>query len=853
MNLPDEDLFQIPEQFHSPVHPWPGRDRLKLEDTIVDDLLSKVQEERARLTSRPPQVEGADELVRLGNAHLANDTELNSDQLAWLLNFFTEWKRTMGPLLLDYWAQRFSLAFCTEILLKCLLNPVPLPGDEGYTMSIRVGFVLPRMRELLASYDDKARQAAEEIAAQNFHPLCGYLFPERLDWVKSGLDYDGEGSQFMVQSVSQLDQARSCLKKFKTATPVYPIVKNLGPQGWRLLISKGEKFLSIIGSMPDDEALEYVFQKATGSPDAQLACQLAAEKFPCRSLRLCLGQEGRAWIACHALVMWPMAATKVRSQLSEHGSAHLDRLMSSFAEHPILPESGWPALLLDCPWLTTGVKKKISSKIAKMTFLSEVTEVRLLLRDHSFELPREAFNRFILLLAHKDKCGSKDSWIREILSELCPISCARLAWALFQAWLDDRQQKKFVWALQSLAWMGDRESLERLAGYVSNWPTDGHWGASRGMEVLAKTDAGLELLHQLHQGLKSKPLLKAGKSVLTDAAKTRGVSLEQLLASLIPTFEFDQQGRRSLDFGTQQFTLLLQPNLTVKVRRPDGETVNSLPEPGSDDDPEKARQATEACKDIEKELRKLKESLSKKFLRLLTTPNSWTFEEFQSHVDHPVVRKFAQGLIWSCRTRGKTSEFLLCENGEGQDISGNRFIPSETGKFSLVHPVNLSPEACQQWLEALREKGLRQPLLQLMRPAFKLTVIEKKQNMLLLRKLEALDHPGEFDIFHHGTLTQREWKKTWEDHSRLTKAAGPGLYVNFQGAGELPYWDSEEAYLWDRPHSIYITRVAEDPEAEFPDPQRKFGQVNSVVMSEILYDLTFIKTETRTPPRCLDV
>ena len=95
-------------------------------------------------------------------------------------------------------------------------------------------------------------------------------------------------------------------------------------------------------------------------------------------------------------------------------------------------------------------------------------------------------------------------------------------------------------------------------------------------------------IHAIAFKYKHKQVRNAAKA-LSLAAKTRGITEEELEDQLVPDLGFTIQGEKIIDFGNRSFTAILTTESKIELETEEGKRMKSLPKPNAKDDVERLK------------------------------------------------------------------------------------------------------------------------------------------------------------------------------------------------------------------------------------------------------------------------
>ena len=345
-DLPDEDRFEWPDRWASKIIPWPGRDRGQPPATSLKAAMQKL----GQLGATEADLAGPVEQV------LARYCELYENE------------EKLAVPLVDALVLSRGLVFAVDVLAR-----VQPQGTGLYFLQARRTKALERLRRHLAagSPEDvrEAQAHAAEIRRSAEPPVksaTSFLFPLNQDWVAEDIrEINGENS-FLVQCVADADKAAAAMHhRYSLVELDYCITYELRGDALPILLQAikatyaGSDEMPVIHSLlallPKDEALEALFSRFEDRQYSAL-CLEAAERFPCRALRVATQRKGLEGIIRQAAVRWPAAVEAVRPSLSESQLAVLAAALRVARRAPEASPEAWPEVLANPPWLA-GIKR----------------------------------------------------------------------------------------------------------------------------------------------------------------------------------------------------------------------------------------------------------------------------------------------------------------------------------------------------------------------------------------------------------------------------------------------------------------------------------------------------------------
>lgn len=292
---------------------------------------------------------------------------------------------------------------------------------------------------------------------------------------------------------------------------------------------------------------------------------------------------------------------------------------------------------------------------------------------------------------------------------------------LLQKWLDQGAEAKKKWVLYAASIHGGSEIIPLLYRQIREFPAKSR-GAMAVEAVRALTLNGtpeaLLLVDQISRKFRYRQVKQGAAKALADAAAELGISREELEDRIIPDLGFDKKMERMFDFGKRRFVVRLTAALETEVFGPDGRRLKSLPSPGKQDDPEKAKEAASAFREMKKQLKTVSAAQKLRMEQALLTGRTWSSEQWKAlFTANPLMHPFAIGLIWGAYEGDVLKgAFRYMEDGTFNTAEEEEYAFPENGRIGLVHPAELSGEEWEAWKEQLSDYEVIQPVDQLSRP-----------------------------------------------------------------------------------------------------------------------------------------
>lgn len=501
-------------------------------------------------------------------------------------------------------------------------------------------------------------------------------------------------------------------------------------------------------------------------------------------------------------------------------------------------------------WLADAVSSIQKDKKAKRPTWVEAENLPQLLLN-KYALSSEQTNALLTALS-KSTLDKPHPFVNLIKSNIEPVFCDRFVWELCLLWLQQGGDTKEKWALIAVGLLGNDTSVLKLIPLISKWPGElSHQRAVLGLDVLRKigTDTALMQINSLSQKAQFKGLRGAAQKAIQAIADERNLSPEQLADRIVPDCGLDADGKRTFDYGARQFTLIVDPELKPMIRGEDGKLKPDLPQSNRSDDAEKATIAQAEWKLIKKQVRSVAKLQSLRLEMAMMSRRTWTPDEFKLFlVDHPLMIHLVRSLVWCGydAERNLQTTFRVTDEKDYATVDDEPISLDGFARVGLVHVLQLTQKEIAAWGQVLNDYDRLPPFAQLGRKTYALNPDEIEETEIIRYK----DVSIEVTAFI-GILQKLGWQRgvpqdagIYYEHSKPFPEDNVTAIVQYEGIpiGYLGGWDNQEIERCFLVPGVYKANEA------YPKHEKRIplGEVNRVIMSEVLRDLELIASKGKS-------
>ncbi|MFG0674443.1 DUF4132 domain-containing protein [Delftia sp. WSY_7] len=308
----------------------------------------------------------------------------------------------------------------------------------------------------------------------------------------------------------------------------------------------------------------------------------------------------------------------------------------------------------------------------------------------------------------------------QLLAQAGAENRARLALALVQHWVAADGAPESRWVLKLLPGAADDRIVDVLSSAALAWHKTRKERAVVALQQLGRLDTvyALSCVQALATGKTLKPsVLAAAQAVLAEAATRRGMALADLGDELTPDFDLGRGVQ--LQVGAQTYDVLLQGDLSLRLRTPAGKLARSLPALADEGLRTEWEAAAARLKTLSKGIKAVLQQQAPRLQSCLMLGRHWPLATWRSlFLEHPLLRVVAQGLVWRVEpAAGQPFSLRIAEDLSLVDADSDAVqLPAE-GRIALWHPAQATEQERAQWRECLADYGLKALVEQVDAPA----------------------------------------------------------------------------------------------------------------------------------------
>lgn len=404
----------------------------------------------------------------------------------------------------------------------------------------------------------------------------------------------------------------------------------------------------------------------------------------------------------------------------ENGDTRLQEVLKRYVISPSVDILVQVAMAAIPPFPTEMITKgedlcslAVSDKIiASIQYISQLlfnkkSTSKITLKGTKVKVPANVIQWLLIELA---RCRSVQADVKRVIALLNQEALTTFLWNLYTVVPNRPVQTDISMVIWMIGHIGTEAQVSRMLSDLKE--------IRRRTEVSATGSGRGRNAYAIQQSVayNDSPevlLMLDKRGELAASAKVRGMSVEALRAQLQAATDnmLDSQGTYRLNYGDNQFSAILKPDMTLAFRNEkNGKISKSLPKPGKTDDPVLAAAAAEDVKKLKTNIKNLSGQRTKGIQEMLYSGSSMPYADWKAqYLSSVILKTLAGGILWGVFDGKDTLLQPFCLNADGRpaDASGNEVLPQDSDHISVVDASQLSPEALEAWRALFWGKGTK--------------------------------------------------------------------------------------------------------------------------------------------------
>lgn len=307
---------------------------------------------------------------------------------------------------------------------------------------------------------------------------------------------------------------------------------------------------------------------------------------------------------------------------------------------------------------------------------------------------------------------------------------------LLRYWLSEGAEANRRTILLPYCLYASEEQIFQLVPVVRSWmKTNRKQLALFALKALGlrASAAALIVLNDWSELSHNRTYRRAAWEAFRQVADDRGLTTEELADRIIPSFGFNPEGEKMVDYGTRTFRVTLLPDFSVSVFDYEKNMERkSLPVPLKTENRELIESYRKESEDAKKLIKRQTHVQAKRMENVIKNGRTWPKNAWlATFIENPVMRYMTNGLVWGIYKDGKLQQsFRPVDHATFIMAEAEAFALPDDADIALVHPIDLTDETLAQWKKQLEKEKIAPFVSQLDLPVFRLGAADKSEDAI---------------------------------------------------------------------------------------------------------------------------
>lgn len=461
--------------------------------------------------------------------------------------------------------------------------------------------------------------------------------------------------------------------------------------------------------------------------------------------------------------------------------------------------------------------------------------------------------RFLLYRQNRSKTMASDVEAKPIIALMDKKTSEKFALELLNYYVSNGEDTKYKAILALAGVLGGDKTVDYLKTRVKQLCDQNRGKMAEYVVQALALNGSLKALRAVEEFSrkyknKNRNVGAAALSAFGLAAEEQGITPFELGDKIIPDFGFEGIYKHFM-IKEASYRAFIDNDFKIKFFDEENKVLKTLPKGAS-------AELKEEFKELGKEVRDIVRSQSNRMEYYLVTQRRWSVDKWTSFfMQNPIMFVYALKIIWGLYDEKGTltKTFRAMEDLTLSDIDFEEMDLDEVENqtIGMVHPLSLSEEDKQKWVQYLEDDSVELVFPQLNRPVVKVEDVDKEvkfYDKFNGKKVEGLAFKGQMD------------KLGWQKGSVVDGGMVSSYRKSFTSLGMDAVIETEGIYMgWDdydpelgrlyfvRTGSIKTGSYTYDEPSNSEDARLfKLGDVPAIIFSEVMADLQrFAKEEKK--------
>lgn len=247
---------------------------------------------------------------------------------------------------------------------------------------------------------------------------------------------------------------------------------------------------------------------------------------------------------------------------------------------------------------------------------------------------------------------------------------------------------------------GDNRCIQKVRTYINK-----HHGKRTKqciylLNAIAAIDhpSAIQELKRTSEKFKTKSLRKEANKLLSQIAKGKGWTIDELADRSIFDCDFSNDGIQKLTFGEKEVILTLKGDLSIDIHNGNGDLIKKYKQLEGYIDPSLINSVKKRISEIKRDIREIKKSQTARLYNAMCAQKTWSYSDWRScFINHPIMPFLSKQIVWGSIEDDRVMPFMITDEKTTVDSKGIQIDVSEKSKIKIIHSMDLDQDDLDKW------------------------------------------------------------------------------------------------------------------------------------------------------------
>ena len=214
-----------------------------------------------------------------------------------------------------------------------------------------------------------------------------------------------------------------------------------------------------------------------------------------------------------------------------------------------------------------------------------------------------------------------------------------------------------------------------------------------------------QLLLSLSRRYRTASVQTLANTLVAEIAERNQWTSDELADRTIPTAGLDENAVLQLQYGSRNFSAIVDDKDKFILKNEEGKEVKALPAARQNDDESLIKEAKALFSTSKKEFKQVVDMQTGRLYEAMCSERQWNVAEWQEYIfAHPIMRRLIQKLIWlEIKTNGEKISFRPSDDGALLNLDDDEIELSTDSKIQISHAVLVGEKEAKDWIAHFKD------------------------------------------------------------------------------------------------------------------------------------------------------